>query len=316
MPFTCYVPKVFRGANSAIVATANRFLADYKAQGFVVTGRQIYYKFIATDALPESWIDKEYNLKHGLHPDTKNTLKNYKNLLSILNDARLAGIVDWNSMEDQTRNLQGFHGWNNPQELLDVYGSAYRRKPWETQDTYVEVWVEKDALSNVIERACQTYRVPHFSTRGYVSQSEAWSASQRFINSGKECHIIHLADHDPSGMDMTNDLAKRMDIFGASIEIHRVGLNMDQVRKYKCPPNPAKITDSRAEGYMREHGDESWELDALEPKVIIPLITDEIEMHINQDAWDEAIRLEEQERAEILAIATNFDKVTQFLKRK
>lgn len=57
-------------------------------------------------------------------------------------------------------------------------------------------------------------------------------------------------------------------MFGASVEVRRLALNMEQVRKYDPPPNPAKVTDSRFAAYCDQFGDESWELDALSPKVV------------------------------------------------
>ena len=106
MPCICYVTKAFRPDTLAIIQRANKVIVDYQRQGFKLTLRQLYYQFVAKDLLPDSWIDAEYNAKHGLPPDTKNTLKNYKHLGDIINDGRLAGLIDWLPIEDRTRNLQ------------------------------------------------------------------------------------------------------------------------------------------------------------------------------------------------------------------
>lgn len=77
--------------------------------------------------------------------------------------------------------------------------------------------------------------------------------------------ILHLGDHDPSGIDMTRDISDRLELFGADVEVKRIALNWDQIDEFTPPPNPAKLSDSRAGAYIAEYGDESWELDALEP---------------------------------------------------
>jgi len=96
------------------------------------------------------------------------------------------------------------------------------------------------------------------------------------VRAGKQIYIIHLGDHDPSGLDMSRDIRERIDMFmsrhpgkALNFELNRIALNMDQVRQYSPPPNPAKITDSRASKYIKEFGNESWELDALEPSLIV-----------------------------------------------
>jgi hypothetical protein len=74
---------------------------------------------------------------------------------------------------------------------------------------------------------------------------------------------------------------------------------MEQVRKYNPPPNPAKSTDSRFAGYLSKFGDESWELDALEPKVIAELIRRNVVELRDPALWAEK---EEQHAAELATL--------------
>jgi len=113
--------------------------------------------------------------------------------------------------------------------------------------------------------------------------------------------VLHLGDHDPSGIDMTRDIEDRLDLFSgyADIEVRRIALTMEQIEKQQPPPNPAKVTDSRYAGYAAEYGDESWELDALEPQFISDLIRDEIEGERDPALWAEAINEQEAEREQI-----------------
>lgn len=161
-------------------------------------------------------------------------------------------------------------------------------------------WIEKDALVGVIESACQRLDVDFFSCRGYTSLSEMWRAGERlggYIDDGQEPIILHLGDHDPSGIDMTRDIAERLEMFvGIPVEVIRIALNRDQVDQYGPPPNPAKVTDSRAGAYIAEHGRQSWELDALEPTVLQQLIEDHVEEWRDEDLWEEAVAREKADK--------------------
>lgn len=167
---------------------------------------------------------------------------------------------------------------------------------------------EKDALLDPIERAARAADVPYLACRGYVSLSAMWQASQRFSEDGRPVVLIHLGDHDPSGIDMTRDIDARLnEVFAeADVTVKRIALNMDQIEQYHPPPNPAKITDSRAAGYIQEFGRESWELDALAPDVIEQLITDEIELWTDPDLlWDRQ-QLQKIHRLKLRGVADKF----------
>lgn len=293
-----YKDFAFRADSLQIIKTANAILAEYAARGIVVTLRQLYYQFVARDIIP-------------------NKQTEYKRLGSIINDARLAGFIDWSYMQDRTRNLSRLSHWDSPGDVINSAAQGYHRNLWEGQERYVEVWIEKDALIGVIEGPCEELDVPFFSCRGYTSQTEMWGASQRLISREKKSkqttHIIHLGDHDPSGKDMTRDIQDRLALFGSRVTIERIALNMDQVKQYDPPPNPAKITDSRAGAYMEEFGDESWELDALDPDVLANLIRSRIEELLDRDLFEEKQSLQESERATLVKASDNWAEVAEMV---
>jgi len=140
----------------------------------------------------------------------------------------------------------------------------------------------------------------------------------RYRQGGQEPIILHFGDHDPSGLDMTRDIGDRLELFMEHHgynppEIRRLALNMDQVNFYNPPPNPAKMTDSRYAGYTQKYGDESWELDALSPEVIIDLIRDEINKIRDQELWDGKVAQEEVERKLLQKVSDNWEEVVSFL---
>jgi hypothetical protein len=230
----------------------------------------------------------------------------------------LAGLIDWEAIKDRTRETGGNIHWENPAEIVDVYGQHFRLDTRADQPRYIEVWVEKDALEGVIERSCRKLDVPWLSCRGYVSISTLWEASQRFIakeNEGKESVILHLGDHDPSGIDMTRDMRERMAMFGSAVRIDRIALNMDQVNKYQPPPNPAKKTDSRFKAYTAIYGEKSWELDALDPHVITSLVEDAIANLTDEDLQASLIDQQNGQRRELASAANHWPRVVKFLKK-
>lgn len=145
--------------------------------------------------------------------------------------------------------------------------------------------------------------MPYFACRGYNSQSEQWAAGRRFgtyIDRGQVPIVLHLGDHDPSSIDMTRDNESRLSLFaGTEVEVRRLALNWDQVQHYNPPPNPAKLTDSRADGYIKNFGGDSWELDALEPSVISELVLDAIEGLLIPEQWDKALEKEQAGQQEL-----------------
>lgn len=290
----------FGAKRRATIAQANEIIEDYKRQGYTLTLRQLYYQFVSRDLI-------------------ENTEKSYKNLGNAINDGRMAGMISWYGIEDRGRGINAWNIEEDEQEVLSGIEWGFCLDYWERQNTYVEVWVEKDALSSVIERPCNELRVPYMPCKGYLSASEAWRAGRRFMEhaeAGRQCVMIHLGDHDPSGIDMTRDNGDRLEIFAEQgIEVRRIALNMDQVQQYRPPENPAKLTDTRANDYVARFGYKSWELDALEPSVLHQLIQTEIETLIDPDIWEETRTEETQRRHYLSQLHERYEDICAFLDR-
>ncbi len=307
-----YVERKFSSHVMQAIDAVITIIAEYTAEGYRLTLRQLYYQFVARDTFPNDrrWTWTGHRWLRD--PDgTKNAQPNYKWLGGIVSDGRLAGLIDWDAIEDRTRNLKLNNHWRDPQHLLTWAADGYGFDLWGNQPERVEVWVEKEALAGVIERPATEWDVSWFCCRGYVSQSELWAAGRRlgqYINLGQTPTVIHLGDHDPSGMDMTRDIFDRLELFvGGSVNVERIALNMDQVEEHNPPPNPAKLSDSRAGKYVAQFGDDSWELDALDPRMLTDLIDRTIEAHCDKDLLDEARAKQKDEREQIRELAETFD---------
>lgn len=296
MPKIQYKDIRFRQSSLDLIRLVNEVINDYKTQGYELTLRQVYYQLVARGYIP-------------------NNERSYKNVGNLINDGRLAGLIDWYAITDRTRNLRGNSHWDTPSEVIASAKYSYLLDKWEGQPNYVEVWVEKDALVDVVGQACRPLDVPYFSCRGYTSQSEMWMAAQRFRRQDfrEQRIIIHLGDHDPSGIDMTRDIQERLDMFGADVYVKRVALTMEQIDFYSPPPNPAKITDSRCDKYIAQYGHESWELDALEPKVITDLIKEQVTMYRDDDLYQQVCNKENREKRELQMLCDHYDDAVAYL---
>jgi hypothetical protein len=286
MPYIKYQDLNIRKTGLDRIKQINAIIEEYQEQGYSLTLRQVYYQLVARGVI-------------------ENSEKSYKAIGELVNNGRLAGLIDWQAIEDRTRYIRSLSHWYSPREIVETAAKSYHIDLWEKQIFHVEVWAEKDALIGIVEQAAQSFDVACFSCRGYTSQSEMWVAAQRFIEhsqAGKDCIVVYLGDHDPSGLDMTRDIRERLAMFGADVRIDRIALNWDQIQQYNPPPNPAKITDTRADAYIKRYGHESWELDALEPVELDRLIRKQIEIYLDRKLYDKEKKKEERERAEIYKV--------------
>ena len=294
-----YIEKRFNSSTMPLIGSANEIIDEYLAKGFCLTLRQLYYQFVARDLLP-------------------NKQSEYKRLGVIINDGRLAGLIDWEAIEDRGRNVQIPSSWSRPADILDACAGQYQIDLWANQDYRVEVWIEKEALLGIISGVCQELRLPHFACKGYTSQSEMWNSGHNriseYLGQDQIPIILHLGDHDPSGLDMTRDIRERLAMFaGEPVAVERIALNMDQVEQYGPPPNPAKTTDSRFASYVEQYGDQSWELDALNPEVLAALIEEHVNRYRNVGLWAEDLERENAQRRTLRQISDRYDDVQEYL---
>jgi len=321
--YICYKEKAFNEEASLVIEEAQEILEEYQEMDLDVTLRQLYYVFIAKDLFPEDRRWRWTGSKWVRDPNgTKNALPNYKWMGKIITDGRRAGQIDWDMIKDRTREVQKNAHWGSPREVLSAVANQFRVDMWSPQPYSVRAWVEKDAMLGIMEKACKGLDVPYLSCRGYVSDSAIWEAAQAMVEEVKVHRtpvVIHLGDHDPSGVDMTNDIINRLKLFGGedladTLIVNRIALTMDQIEEYGSPPSPAKITDSRAKAYIEEYGDESWELDALEPPVLIDLIKGTIGQYIDTDRWSAAETIQNEGRKALQLLTDHFDEATKAAK--
>lgn len=316
---TQYDYRSFTPAGLAVVRQADAICSQYALQGLRLSLRQLYYRFIATDAFPDTryFTDGKRDPGNTSGRGTKNCQQNYKWLGDLVADGRVAGEIDWNHIEDRGRESSaGDAGWENPEQAMNAIARQYGITHWDGQPEHVEVWVEKDALGPVMARAAVPLDVSYTACKGSPSHSLVHDAAlrfRRFERGDVRTRILYLGDHDPTGLDIPRDIQERLRLFGSSCTVERIALTMDQVEQYDPPPNYAKESDARFQRYVDEWGTDCWELDALEPQVLIDLVDEKIREHLDEDLRQERLDQEERERAVLDAIAGNWDEVREHL---
>jgi len=314
-----------------IIKVVNEYVKDK----FTLSLRQLYYQLVSKDLIPNH--------------DTA-----YKKISSLLDDLRYSGMIDWSAFEDRTRIPYIPYYVSGIEDALDDIYYQYRLDRQRYQDTIVEVWTEKDAISGILKPITSKYHIKLVVNKGYSSSSAMHKAYDRFvphIKAGKKIKVLYFGDHDPSGIDMIRDIQDRINLFISKGEklrdiinqhfidsdydasditylddkylklidndnydsqeelwdagcgqmfvddvepfnVECVGLTMDQIQKFKPPPNPAKISDPRAKWYIQKFGPVSWEVDAIKPKEMQRIIEDSILNNINVEKFEEMRSLE------------------------
>jgi hypothetical protein len=297
----------------------NSIIEDYASQGLVLSLRQLYYQLVTKNVIP-------------------NKQKEYKKLSVLITEGRMAGVVDWDAIEDRLRVPYTPSSWSNAKDIVDSAVNSFAMPRQFGQPVHIEVWIEKDALSGVLSRVTSPYHIPILVNRGYSSTSAMHDSFNRFYHAhkqGQKIRILYLGDHDPSGLDMVKDIEERilefffgrhfeqgkrnkripynmfrvyLEQIGLDFEIDQIALTKEQIRKYKPPHNPAKQTDSRYEKYHAEHGAKSWEVDALKPEVLNRIVEKGIAGYLDRDQFERMVKSEEKERNILKSIRKNMDR--------
>ncbi len=262
-----------------LIDRANAVLDDNPGATFTI--RQLYYQLL---------------------PEIPNSIASYRRVVRVMGEGRMAGLVDWDRIEDRLRVPSVPNYWTSIDELVDAAIRGFKLDRWRGQRHYVEVWIEKDALSGVAMDATHPLDVTLMVNRGYSSITAMRSAALRIreqTDNGKLATIGYLGDHDPSGEDMVRDVAERLERFGAEVEVVKLAILGSDIERYSLPPMPVKAKDSRASAFRHAHGDECVELDALHPSVLRGRIETFILDYLEQDIRAEVIKEEDAERVRI-----------------
>lgn len=224
-----------------------------------VTLRQLFYRLVSEQLLP-------------------NTDTSYKTLSAKTAELRRAG--EFPALIDRNRSIHRYEDFTDPADALNAVIGWFRLDRTTGQDVSLYLGVEKAGLVIQLQAWFGDLGVPILALGGYSSQSYITEVIGD-IPADRPAVLLYAGDFDPSGEDIDRDFVART---GCWDKVIRVALSGEQVTEYGLPPNPGKVTDSRAAGFVARHGElVQVELDALRPETLRQLVRDAI-----GEFWDES----------------------------
>jgi hypothetical protein len=274
-----------RRTRSDIDAIKNT-MVDIIAMDNPMTVRQVFYRMVAAGAINKT--ETEY----------KSTV------VRLLGEMRRSGDLPFSWIADNTRLMRKPKSHTSLDAALRLTAETYRRALWDNQEVYVEIWLEKDALSGVLFDVTGEWDVPLMVTRGYPSLTFLHSAAVAIGAVGKPTHIYYFGDHDPSGVHIPQKVEADLRKFAPHIEMtfERVAVTTQQITAWDLPTRPTKQSDTRAKSFDGE----SVEVDAIPPNVLREIAAGCINQHIDDHALNLTLAAEDSER-ELLAAIANGD---------
>lgn len=256
-----------------------------------LTLRQVYYQLVGKGYI-------------------ENNKSQYGMLSNLLKWGRIDGYIAWDVIEDRVRKYRDNRGWDNQEQFvrqeLNSFLSGYKRDLMQSQDCYLEVWIEKDALATIFDRICGPHGISVVVCRGFSSISFLNDFKERLSwYQGKQPVMLYFGDFDPSGMEMLRamEITLETELNIQGIRFKRIALLEDDIFKYELPNNPdaLKKTDSRAKKHVEQYGELAVELDALHPAILEQKIKDAIDSEINISLFNQ----------EVLRHNAEFDKLNE-----
>lgn len=226
-------------------------------------------------------------------------------VVRLASDMRRNGRLPYHWLADSTRWMRKPASWDSLDDALEETARLYRRALWQQQDSYVEVWLEKDALAGVVYEVTERWDVPLMPTRGYASLSFLHAAAEVIGHQGKPAFIYYLGDYDPSGMDIPRVVRRELARLAPNVDItfRRLAVNADQVRAMRLPTRPTKQSDSRAAAFG---GSKSVELDAIPAPRLRQIVESAIVSHIDDDRLESLLEVEHAEKETLATIRLQF----------
>lgn len=247
-----------------------------KEQDEPITIRHLFYRLVGCDCI-------------------KKTEKEYHNLCNQLTKWRRDLLIPYSAFVDTSRTTLGTTGFDDIRDLLNVAKQSFTLNKWNNQDCYIENWVEKDAISAIINDVASDYGVKTLVCRGFTSISSLYQSSLNFndkIQQGKKVIIQYYGDYDASGLLMDKSYGTSLlNDFNVNVDIQRVAVREEHIQQYNLPTRPGKESN-----HSKKFTGDSVEIDALENSVLKGMVKDNIEKHINFDEWNKMCEIENEEK--------------------
>ncbi|MEX2644477.1 MAG: hypothetical protein WD270_13560 [Acetobacterales bacterium] len=237
----------------------------------------------------------------SVHGIVEKAESGYRKVQTDLTLMRRDGTLPYGWLADSTRWRSKPDSFNSAKQAVVETARYYRKALWSDLDTYVEIWLEKDALAGVVYPVTALYDVPLMVARGYASLSFLHSAAEEIRSLRRRTYIYHLGDYDPSGVNAAEKIEETLKEMAPDDDItfERIAVTPEQIEAWDLPTRPTKKSDTRSKGF----GDVSVELDAIPPDRLRELVTSVLELHLPADQLETLQAAEASERQMLRGIA-------------
>ena len=267
--------------------------------------RQVHYHLL--DDPPLTQVTKGRSEKWRY----KNDLASSSKLSKLLVSARYLGHVPLSALHDPTRISVDCDSatYDSVSSFIEseigFFLTGYQRHRLEGQANHVELLIEKNTLLNIVRPVAEKFMIPYSVNRGYGNPSVWKKIEDRWRASGlKRFILLTISDHDPEGFDLIDDAARSLrDLHNVPVEVVRVGLTMEQIKKQNAPSNFAKEASSRLKQYVkRTRTKKSWEVEALDPEFLQTELHDAILSVLDLEQLNAVQERQVEEQEQIAAI--------------
>src|SRR6516225_8227881 len=210
-------------STKAEVEARRQALLEIIEAGHPMTVRQVFYQATVRDLVEKA--------ESG-----------YSKVQTDLTVMRRSGDLPYYYLADSTRWQRKPRTFNGIEEAFQHTAQFYRKSLWADAGSYVEIWLEKDALSGVIYPVTSMFDVPLMVARGYASLSFLYSAAEYINTLAVPAYIYHLGDFDPSGVDAGNKIEETLRELAPDAEIYfeRIAVTQEQIAEWNLPTRPTK----------------------------------------------------------------------------
>lgn len=258
-----------------------------------VTLRQLFYQLVSRNSIPK-------------------TEGGYKKTMRQLRNMRREKFIPYSWVADNTRWVRRAASYTDLKSFLDEQSRIYRKSIWNSQNNFIEIWCEKDALAGVISDITYSWDVPLYVTRGYSSDTLAYNAVNHYQDEKKPVKIYYFGDWDPSGKDISRDLEDKIQYFaddlGVQVHFERCAVLPHQIHEWNLPTRPTKKGDSRSKNFIGN----SVELDAIPPKQLQEIIEGIIVSNVDPKIYKRTLEIERVERENLGELIQNLDLGSSF----
>lgn len=312
----------FSPASRKLIVHCQQIVQRYQAQGLRMTLRQLYYQLVSANIIRNE--EKQYKRMSSLL--SKARLMGLIDWSAIEDRIRVPRMPtefeDLDELVDAALNSFRLPRWADQPRYVELWvekdALAGILRPL-GHEYHVPIMVNRgySSQSAMYDAGKRFLTAMHGGKLPYTTMADElreekevdpevlkeWAKvsflSRSKIKSKRELVLLYLGDMDPSGEDMVRDIQERLMLFGARLEVRKIALTREQVEEHDPPPNPAKMTDPRAAQYVAEHGDMSWEVDALPPDVLNAVIREHLDELVDEELM-EAVKEREDKDRELL----------------